>query len=96
MIYKTGTKLTDKDTRQVFTVSESTREMTKYCGHGVSGECPTRMLMDQFEVDGEPLPTVAEALAKVSMITPENVDRFVRIGAGLFTSAACVKFLIGA
>lgn len=79
MIYKTGTKLTDKDTRQVFIVTESTPETTKYCGHEASGECPTRMLAEQFEVDGEPLPNVAEALSALDV--QEGGDHYKKLGA---------------
>ena len=67
MIYKTGTKITCKDDGAVFIVTESTAEVTKYRGQGTSGECPTVLLAGQFEVDGEPLPNVAEALSALDV-----------------------------
>ena len=67
MIYKTGTKITCKDDGQVFIVTESTAEVTKYRGPGTSGECPTALLADQFIVEGEPLPTVAEAMSALDV-----------------------------
>lgn len=67
MIYKTGTKITCKDDGQVFIVTESTAEVTKYRGPGTSGECPTPLLADQFIVEGEPLPTVAEAMSALDV-----------------------------
>lgn len=67
MIYKTGTKITCKDDGQVFVVTESTAEVTKYRGPGTSGECPTALLADQFVVDGEPLQTVAEHLSALDV-----------------------------
>ena len=65
--YKTGTKITCKDDGQVFIVTESTAEVTKYRGPGTSGECPTPLLADQFIVEGEPLQTVAEHLSALDV-----------------------------
>lgn len=77
--YKTGTKMTCKDDGQVFIVTESTAEVTKYRGPGTSGECPTPLLADQFVVDGEPLPTVAEALSALD--TQVGGDHYKKLGA---------------
>ena len=79
MIYKTGTKITCKDDGQVFIVTESTAEVTKYRGPGTSGECPTPLLADQFVVDGEPLPTVAEAMSALDV--QEGGDHYKKLGA---------------
>ena len=79
MIYKTGTKITCKDDGAVFIVTESTAEVTKYRGAGVSGECPTVLLAGQFEVDGEPLPNVAEALSALDV--QEGGDHYKKLGA---------------
>ena len=79
MIYKTGTKITCKDDGQVFIVTESTAEVTKYRGPGTSGECPTPLLADQFEVDGAPLPNVAEAMSALDV--QEGGDHYKKLGA---------------
>lgn len=79
MIYKTGTKITCKDDGQVFVVTESTAEVTKYRGPGTSGECPTVLLADQFIVDGEPLPNVAEALSALDV--QEGGNHYKKLGA---------------
>ena len=79
MIYKTGTKITCKDDGQVFVVTESTAEVTKYRGPGTSGECPTPLLADQFIVEGEPLPTVAEAMSALDV--QEGGDHYKKLGA---------------
>lgn len=77
--YKTGTKITCKDDGQVFIVTESTAEVTKYRGPGTSGECPTPLLADQFIVEGEPLPTVAEVLSALDV--QEGGDHYKKLGA---------------
>lgn len=79
MIYRTGTKITCKDDGQVFIVTESTAEVTKYRGPGTSGECPTPLLADQFIVEGEPLQTVAEALSALD--TQVGGDHYKKLGA---------------
>lgn len=79
MSYKTGTKITCKETGQVFVVTESTAEVTKYRGPGTSGECPTPLLADQFVVDGEPLQTVAEAMSALDV--QEGGDHYKKLGA---------------
>lgn len=79
VIYKTGTKITCKDDGQVFIVTESTAEVTKYRGPGTSGECPTPLLADQFIVEGEPLPTVAEAMSALDV--QEGGDHYKKLGA---------------
>lgn len=79
MIYKTGTKITCKDDGTVFIITESTAEVTKYRGAGVSGDCPTELLADQFIVDGEPLPTAAEALSALDV--QEGGDHYKKLGA---------------
>ncbi len=77
--YKTGTKITCKDDGQVFIVTESTAEVTKYRNGAIQGECPTAMLADQFIVEGEPLPTVAEALSALDV--QEGGDHYKKLGA---------------
>ena len=79
MIYKTGTKITCKEDGAIFIVTESTAEVTKYRGPGISGECPTALLADQFEVDGSPLPNVAEALSALDV--QEGGDHYKKLGA---------------
>ena len=79
MIYKTGTKITCKEDGAIFIVTESTAEVTKYGGPGTSGECPTPLLADQFEVDGEPMPTVAEALSALDVQV--DGDHYKKLGA---------------
>lgn len=77
--YKTGTKITCKDDGQVFIVTESTAEVTKYRNSAIQGECPTPLLADQFIVEGEPLPTVAEALSALDV--QEGGDHYKKFGA---------------
>lgn len=79
VIYKTGTKITCKDDGQVFVVTESTAEVTKYRNGAIRGECPTVLLADQFIVDGEPLQTVAEALSALDV--QEGGDHYKKLGA---------------
>lgn len=79
VLYKTGTKITCKEDGAIFIVTESTAEMTKYRGPGISGECPTALLADQFEVDGSPLPNVAEALSALDV--QEGGDHYKKLGA---------------
>ena len=77
--YKTGTKITCKDDGQVFIVTESTAEVTKYRNSAIQGECPTPLLADQFIVEGEPLPTVAEAPSALDV--QEGGDHYKKLGA---------------
>ena len=79
VIYKTGTKITCKEDGAIFIVTESTAEVTKYRGPGTSGECPTPLLADQFIVEGEPLPTVAEAMSALDV--QEGGDHYQKLGA---------------
>ena len=79
VLYKTGTKITCKEDGAIFIVTESTAEVTKYRGPGISGECPTALLADQFEVDGSPLPNVAEALSALDV--QEGGDHYKKLGA---------------
>lgn len=79
VLYKTGTKITCKEDGQVFVVTESTAEVTKYRGPGTSGECPTVLLADQFVVDGEPLRTVVEHLSALDV--QEGGDHYKKLGA---------------
>lgn len=60
-------------------MTESTAEVTKYRGPGTSGECPTPLLADQFIVEGEPLPTVAEAMSALDV--QEGGDHYKKLGA---------------
>jgi hypothetical protein len=76
VIYKTGTKITCKDDGQVFIVTESTAEVTKYRNGGVQGECPTPLLADQFIVDGAPLSEHTSALD-----VQEGGDHYKKLGA---------------
>ena len=78
MIYKTGTKITCKDDGQVFIVTESTAEVTKYRNGTIQGECPTALLADQFIVEGEPLQTVAEHLSALDV--QEGGDHYKKLG----------------
>jgi len=78
VLYKTGTKITCKDDGAIFIVTESTAEVTKYRGPGISGECPTVLLADQFEVDSSPLPNVAEALSVLDI--QEGGDHYKKLG----------------
>lgn len=53
MEFKTGTKLTCRDTGAVFIITESTEIVTRYRNGAIQGECHTPRLAELFEVDGE-------------------------------------------
>lgn len=63
MQYKLGTKLIEKETENVFIITSSTPEVTKYTNGRVNGECPTSELAILFDIDGEPMQTVTECLS---------------------------------
>ena len=55
--YKTGTKLTDRESGAVFVVSGSNAEETSYQGASGKGDVKTSEVAALFEVDGGPLET---------------------------------------
>ena len=69
MIYKTGTKITCKDDGRPSHVTASGEKWTFYIGD--EGQCPgyceTKMLVEFFDIDGVPLPTVAEAMSALDV-----------------------------
>ncbi len=75
MSYKTGTKLTDRETGEVFIIYNSNESITHYRNAKTTGDCPTAMLVDQFVVDGEP-----EPVASVLDIQ-EGGDHYKKLGA---------------
>jgi hypothetical protein len=81
VIYKTGTKLTDKTTGDVFIVSSSTADQTAYTGASGSGTIKTSELPQVFDADdsGVPLQTMAEALSALDV--QEGGDHYKKLGA---------------
>ena len=79
MIYKTGTKLTDRGSGVVFVVSGSNAEETSYQGASGRGTVKTSEVATLFEVDGEPMPTVTEALSALDI--QEGGDHYKKLGA---------------
>lgn len=65
--YKNGTKLTDREFGTVFVVSMSNAEETSYQGASGRGTVKTSEVAALFEVEGEPMPTVAEALSALDI-----------------------------
>lgn len=79
MQYKTGTKLTCRDTGAVFIVYNSNESLTHYRNATETGDCHTDQVAEIFEVDGGPLPTVAEALSVLQI--QEGGDHYKKLGA---------------
>lgn len=75
MIYKTGTKLTDKTTGDVFIVSSSTENETAYTGASGRGTIRTSELPQVFDMDdsGVPLQSVLDV--------QEGGDHYKKLGA---------------
>ena len=74
MIYKNGTKLTDRESGDVFVVSGSNAEETQYQGASGRGTVKTSEVAALFEVD-----TVAEALSVLQI--QEGGDHYKKLGA---------------
>ncbi len=74
MIYKNGTKLTDRGSGAVFVVSGSNSEETSYQGASGQGTVKTSEVAALFEVDG-----VAEALSALDI--QEGGDHYKKLGA---------------
>ena len=74
MIYKPGTKLTDRESGAVFVVSGSNAEETQYQGASGRGTVKTSEVAALFEVDG-----VAEALSALD--TQVGGDHYKKLGA---------------
>ena len=74
MIYKPGTKLTDRESGAVFVVSGSNAEETSYQGASGRGTVKTSEVAALFEVDG-----VAEALSALDI--QEGGDHYKKLGA---------------
>lgn len=74
--YKNGTKLTDRKSGAVFVVSGSNAEETQYQGASGRGTVKTSEVAALFEVDGEPMPTVAEALSALDIQQWEVLRRW--------------------
>ena len=73
--YKNGTKLTDRESGAVFVVSGSNAEETSYQGASGRGTVKTSEVAALFEVDGEPTPTVAEALSALDIQEGATITR---------------------
>ena len=79
--YKNGTKLTDRQTGDIFVVDKSSAEFTSYQGAKGKGVINTPEVPQVFEVDesGAPLQTVAEALSALDV--QEGGDHYKKLGA---------------
>lgn len=79
MQYKTGTKLTDRESGAIFEVYNSNESITHYQGVSGFGDVKTSEVAALFEVEGEPLPTVTEALSALDV--QEGGDHYKKLGA---------------
>ena len=77
--YKTGTKLTDRESGAVFVVSGTDATETYYQGASGRGSVKTSEVATIFEVDGAPLPNVAETLSALD--TQVGGDHYKKLGA---------------
>ncbi len=77
--YKNGTKLTDRETGAIFVVYNSNESITHYHGASGKGDIRTSEVATIFEVDGEPLQTVAEHLSALDV--QEGGDHYKKLGA---------------
>lgn len=77
--YKTGTKLTDRESGAVFVVYNSNESITHYQGASGTGDVNTSEVATIFKVDGEPLPNVDEALSALDV--QEGGDHYKKLGA---------------
>lgn len=77
--YKNGTKLTDRESGAVFVVYNSNDSLTHYQGATGKGDAKTSEIPVIFEVDGSPLPNVAEALSALDV--QEGGDHYKKLGA---------------
>ena len=77
--YKTGTKLTDRESGAVFVVYNSNESITHYQGATGKGDAKTSEIAVIFEVDGSPLPNVAEALSALDI--QEGGNHYKKLGA---------------
>lgn len=77
--YKNGTKLTDRESGAVFVVYNSNESLTHYQGATGMGDAKTSEIPVIFEVDGAPLPNVAEALSALDV--QEGGDHYKKLGA---------------
>ena len=81
MIYRTGTKLTDRQTGDVFIVAKSAADFTSYQGANGKGVINTPEVPQVFEIDESGLPpqTVAEALSALDVQV--DGDHYKKLGA---------------
>lgn len=79
MQYKTGTKLTCRDTGAVFIVTESTEIVTRYRNGVDQGECHTPSLAEIFEVDESGAVCVAAPDSVLEV--QEGGDHYKKLGA---------------
>ena len=77
--YKNGTKLTDRETGDVFVVYNSNESITHYQGASGKGGIRTSEVAAIFEVDEAPLPNVAEALSALDVQV--GGDHYKKLGA---------------
>ena len=77
--YKNGTKLTDRESGAVFVVYNSNESLTHYQGATGKGDVKTSEVATIFDVDGAPLPNVAEALSALDV--QEGGDHYKKLGA---------------
>ena len=75
MIYKTGTKLIDRETGDVFFVTNSDTSLTYYIGHAKRGYAITTEVADIFDIDRLPVDEAASVLD-----TQEGGDHYKKLG----------------
>lgn len=84
MIYKQGTKLTDRETGDVFIVSSSTPEFTAYAGAKGKGSIQTSEVAAVFEIDDGGAPPALEGMTADQALSvldiQEGGDHYKKLG----------------
>ena len=81
MIYKTGTKLTDRESGAVFVVYNSNESLTHYQGATGKGDVKTSEVETIFEVDGGGAMGRPEAATVSALDVQEGGDHYKKLGA---------------
>ena len=81
MIYKPGTKLTDRESGAVFVVYHSNESITHYQGPSGSGDVQTSEVLAIFEVDANGVPDTLTPAAPSVLNIQEGGDHYKKLGA---------------
>lgn len=81
MTYKSGTKLTDRESGSVFVVYHSNESITHYRGPSGSGDVQTSEVLAIFEVDANGVPDILTPAAPSVLDIQEGGDHYKKLGA---------------